>query len=99
MTRLRAVAQAVYRVYGEDEYLAGADTFADWDVAQAPAEEPNARTQVCSAFAGAAALTGAVGTVGGVVGLDGLRAHAADRREIAERIVPSMRWRRAARRT
>jgi len=32
-----------------------------------------------------------VGTVGGVVGLAGVRAHAVDRREIAERIVPPMR--------
>jgi hypothetical protein len=88
MTRLRRRPGAVYRVYGEEEYLAGADALAAW--VQPPADEPKHGRRL-QRIAGAAALTGAVGTVGGVVGLAGVRAHAVDRREIAERIVPSMR--------
>lgn len=87
MTRPRR--RAVFRVYGEDEYLAGVDTLADWEDV-APAGEPTHGRRL-QRLAGAAALTGAVGTVGGVVGLAGLRTHAVDRREIAERIVSSAR--------
>jgi hypothetical protein len=88
MTRLRRRPGAVYRVYGEEEYLAGADALAAW--VQPPADEPKHGRRL-QRIAGAAALTGAVGTVGGVVGLAGVRAHAVDRRKIAERIVPPMR--------
>jgi hypothetical protein len=88
MTRLRRRPRTVYRVYDEDEYLAGADAYADWDAA--PAHETK-RGRGLQRLAGAAALTGAVGTVGGVVGLAGLHAHSGDRGESAERSVPSMR--------
>ncbi len=84
---LRREPRAVYRIYSEDEYLAGIDPFTDWDVPP-PAEETK-RGRTLQRFAGAAALTGAVGTVGGVVGLS-LHAHSAGRREIAERLVPSI---------
>lgn len=88
MTRLRRRPGAVYRVYGEEEYLAGADTLFDWD--GPPADEPKHGRRL-QRIAGAAALTGAVGTVGGVVGLAGLHTHAVARREIAERIVSPVR--------
>jgi hypothetical protein len=88
MTRLRRRPRTVYRVYDEDEYLAGADAYPDWDAA--PAHETKCGRSL-QRLAGAAALTGAVGTVGGVVGLAGLHAHSGDRGEIAERSVPSMR--------
>jgi hypothetical protein len=89
MTRLRRRSTTVYRVYGEEEYLAGADMLTVWEDAP-PAEEPTPGRRL-QRLAGAAALTGAVGTVGGVVGLAGLRAHAVDRREIAQRVVPPVR--------
>jgi hypothetical protein len=87
VTRLRGRSRAAYRLYGEEEYLAGADALADWN--GPPTDEP-VRGRRLQRLAGAAALTGAVGTVGGVVGLAGLRAHPAGRREIARRIVPSV---------
>ncbi len=85
---LRRQPRAVYRIYSEDEYLDGVNPFTDWDVP--PPGEETKRGRTLQRFAGAAALTGAVGTVGGVVGLS-LHAHSADRREIAERLVPSIR--------
>ena len=88
MTRLRRRPRAVYRVYGEEEYLAGADALPAWD---GPPSDESKHGRRLQRIAGAAALTGAVGTVGGVVGLAGLRAHAVDRRKIAERVVPSVR--------
>lgn len=88
MMRPRRPPSAVYRVCGEEEYLAGADLFADWAVPAADERKHGRRLQ---RIAGAAALTGAVGTVGGVVGLAGLRAHAAAHRELAQRVVPSAR--------
>lgn len=99
MTRLHRRPRAVYRVYGEEEYLAGADAFlaaggpppGDFGDGSTPGNAKHGRR--LQRIAGAAALTGAVGTVGGVVGLAGLRAHAVDRREIAKRIVPSVRIR------
>jgi hypothetical protein len=102
MTRSRRRPRAAYRVYGEQEYLAGADALGDCD-GPAPDEEPGGGTAArfgqpaggprLQRLAGAAALTGAVGAVGGVVGLAGLRTHthALDRREIAQRLAPSPR--------
>lgn len=92
MTRLRRRPRAAYRVYDEDEYLAGADPLPVWEEAQveSSAGEPSHGRKL-RRLAGAAALTGAVGTVGSVVGLAGLRAHAVDHRKIAERIAPSVR--------
>jgi hypothetical protein len=91
MTRLRRRPRAIYRVYGEEEYLAGADALPAREDAP-PAEEPTHGRRL-QRIAGAAALTGAVGTVGGVVGLAGLRTHARalDRREIAQRTAPPLR--------
>jgi hypothetical protein len=101
MTRLRRRPRAVYRVYDEDEYLAGADPLPTWEEEAAavvaattqgksPAGEPSHGRRL-QRLAGAAALTGAVATVGGVEGLAGLRTHAAEPREIAQRVMPSAR--------
>jgi hypothetical protein len=92
MKRVRRRSRAVYRVYGEKEYLAGADALAtqeDPSLAAEPVCGRGLRRVAC-----ATALTGTVGAVGGVVGLAGLRTHvrALDRRVIAQRIVaPSVR--------
>lgn len=93
MTRLCRRPRAVYRVYDEEEYLAGADPLPAWEEeaqGEPAAGEPSHGRRL-QRLAGAAALTGAVGTVGGVVGLAGLRTHAADPREIAQRVMPSAR--------
>jgi len=82
MTLLQRRHRAVYRVYSEDEYLAGADPFADWNAG--PAAEPRRvhtepkHGHSLQRVAGVVALTGAVGTVGVTVGL-GLRSHPRDR--------------------
>jgi hypothetical protein len=98
MTRLRRRPRTVYRVYGEEEYLAGADALAAREDAPAPREYPSREPvpgRRLQRIAGAAALTGAVGTVGGVLALAELRAHEPahmlDRREIARRIAPPTR--------
>ncbi len=94
MTRARRRrSRAVYRVYDEQQYLAGADVL-DAFSGEDPrlAAEPK-HGRGLRRIAGAAALTGTVGAVGGVVGLVGPRTHASapDRREIAGRIAPSAR--------
>lgn len=103
MTRLRRRPRTVYRVYGEEEYLAGADALPLREDAPASRECPS---RDCSSrepapgrrlqrIVGAAALTGAVGTVGGVLALAELRAHerahTLHRRELARRIPPPVR--------
>jgi hypothetical protein len=98
MTRLRRRPRTVYRVYGEEEYLAGADALPLREDAPAsrecPSREP-APGRRLQRIAGAAALTGAVGTVGGVLARAELRAHEPahmlDRRELARRIAPPAR--------
>jgi len=104
MRRLRGQPRAVYRVYGEDEYLAGVDPFADFHAPPAepashlaeggapapPAAAVTTREHRLRRLAGAAALTGAVGTVGGTIGLVGLRSHPVDR-QIAANVSPSAR--------
>ncbi len=104
MRRLRGQPRAVYRVYGEDEYLAGVDPFADlesppaepashlakWGAPTPPAAAVTTREHRLRRLAGAAALTGAVGTVGGTIGLVGLRSHPVDR-QIAANISPPAR--------
>ena len=75
MTRLRRRPRAVYRVYSEEEYLAGADALTVWD---GPLSDEPKRGRRLQRIAGTAALTGAVGTVAGIVGLT-------CRRSIAER--------------
>ena len=89
MTRLRRRPRAVYRVYGEEEYLAGVDTLCARE--DPPLVEEPTHGRRLQRIAGAAALTGAVGTVGGIVGLAGLRMHAVDRREIAQRAMSPVR--------
>ncbi len=93
MTLLRRRPRAVYRVYDEDEYLAGVDPLPVWEEeaqGKSPAGELSHGRKL-QRLAGAAALTGAVGTVGGVVGLAGLRTHAPGPREIAQRVMPPAR--------
>jgi len=105
MRPLRRQSRAVYRVYGEDEYLAGVDPFADLQAspaeaashlaergAQAPAPAATAgtaRERRLRRLAGAAALAGAVGTVGGTIGLVGLRSHPVDRQIAANISAPA----------
>ncbi len=88
MTALRRRPRAVYRVCSEEEYLAGVDPFSGWE---APAAAEPKHGHSLHRYAGVAALTGAVGTVGGVIALGSLHAHPIDRSELAERVVPSMR--------
>jgi hypothetical protein len=64
MARARGASQAAYRVYGEDEYLAGAGALAEWGT---PPARGVLRERRLRRLAGAAALTGAVGTVGGAI--------------------------------
>jgi hypothetical protein len=95
MSGRRGRRTCIYRVISEEEYLAGADPFAE--AGRVPAGEPHGRR--LRRFAGAAALTGAMGTVGGVGGLAILHAHAPDRKEVAERLRSSMRTAARRRRT
>jgi hypothetical protein len=96
VTRPRRRSRTVYRVYGEEEYLAGADALSPGGVAP-PSRLSHESTHGhrLQRIAGAAALTGAVGAVGGVAGLAGMRAHAPahmlDRHEIARRVAPAVR--------
>jgi hypothetical protein len=76
-------------VYGEEEYLAGVDTLPAQETLPLAGEPTHGRR--LQRIAGAAALTGAVGTVGGVVGLADLRPHVPDRREIAQRVSSPVR--------
>ena len=89
MRRLRRRPRAVYRVYGEEEYLAGVDTLSARE--DPPLAEEPAHGRRLQRIAGAAALTGALGTVGGIVGLAGLRMHTVGRREIAQRVTSPVR--------
>lgn len=100
MTRLRRLRRrrSAYRVYGEEEYLAGADALAVEEDArlcgiECPAHDEPPHGRRLQRLAGAAALTGTVGAVGGIVGLASSRTHARalDRREIAQRAAPSAR--------
>ncbi len=95
MTLLARRARPVYRVYTEADYLqAGADPFADWPAAAVAEPAAGAsRERRLRRLAGAAALTGAVGTVGGLLGsalvngrsTDRLSAGAASRLEASTR--------------
>jgi hypothetical protein len=99
VTRPRRRSRTVYRVYGEEEYLAGADALSPGgEVAppSRPSHEPTHGHRL-QRIAGAAALTGVVGAVGGVAGLARMRAHAPahahmlDRHELARRVAPAVR--------
>jgi hypothetical protein len=98
--RPRRRSRTVYRVYNEEEYLAGADALsAGGDVppsCERPSHGPTHGHRL-QRIAGAAALTGAVGAVGGIAGLAEMRArtpahaHVLDRHEIAQRVAPAVR--------
>jgi len=90
MTSPPRAPRAVYRVYSEEEYLAGVDPFADTGraaVTQAGQARALQRLMV------GAALTGAVGTVGGMVGIATLHGHAARGRQTARSAARSARVR------
>lgn len=86
----RCSSPAAFRVYGEEEYLAGLDTLGshedDLTVPVGPVQRHGLRRIAC-----ATALTGTVGAVGSVVGLSGPRAHVSglDRREVAQHVARS----------
>jgi hypothetical protein len=88
MRSVRRRPAATYRVYGEEEYLAGVDALVGRDLPPADESGHGRRLQ---RIAGAAALTGAVSAVGGVAGLAGLHMHTVDRREIAQRVSSPVR--------
>lgn len=72
----RPRARAVYQVYSEEAYLAGADGLGEWD---APPVKRVSREGRLRPLAGAAALTGAVAAVGGVIVLTGIGMRSPDR--------------------
>lgn len=84
MSIFRGTARAVYRVYSEEAYLAGAE-----DCGESPALSPamsvipGSRARRLRRMAGAAALTGALGTVGGMIVLAGVGLRSAGRRTAA----------------
>jgi len=76
MALLRRSSREVYRVYSEAEYLAGADDFGEWQESRstrAPQRRPLRR------LGAAAALTGALGALGGVIVFAGIGARSANR--------------------
>lgn len=98
-TRRRRRARLVYRVLDEQDYLAGADPFADWEASTADSpvktvdgsaygpNDPAHGARALRRFAGAALLTGAVGAAGAAIGLTVLhgRSGSAGPAELAER--------------
>ena len=80
MSVFRRTTRAVYRVYSEEAYLASADRLDEWPASPSrdcPGERRLRR------LAGAAALTGAVGTVGGAIVIAGVGVRSADQRVAA----------------
>jgi hypothetical protein len=73
----RRTPRAVYRVYSEEAYLAGANALDEWPVSPSR-DAPGGRR--LRRLSGAAALTGAVGTVGGVIVIVGVGVRSADQR-------------------
>jgi hypothetical protein len=69
MAILRRTSREVYRVYSEAEYLAGADEFGEWHRSQSSA---GARERPRRRLGAVAALTGALGAVGGVIVFAGI---------------------------
>jgi hypothetical protein len=91
MTLVRRQPRSVYRVYTEEEYLAGVDLIADRDVSLVGGEGcgpagREGRVRSLHRVAGAVALTGAVGTVGGLVGVAVLHAQTVEHPAIVARI-------------
>lgn len=84
MSIFRSTPRAVYRVYSEDAYLTGAEDCGEWP-ALSPAMSviPSSRARRLRRMAGAAALTGALGTVGGMIVLTGVGLRSAGRRTAA----------------
>lgn len=76
MPVFRRNPRAVYRVYSEESYLAGGDELGDWSVSP---ERRVSRDHRLRRLAGVAALTGAVGTVAGVIVAAGVGGRAAGR--------------------
>src|SRR5271166_1019514 len=75
MVALRRTPRTVYRVYEEQEYLAGTDALSGWDLSSPPRVS---RELLIRRIAGVAALTGAFGTLGGLIVADVLPARQAD---------------------
>jgi len=74
----------MYRVYEEQEYLAGTDALSGWDISSPPRVS---RELLFRRIAGVAALTGAFGTLGGLIVADVFTARQADP-QIADHGVP-----------
>jgi hypothetical protein len=101
VTLPRRRPRAVYRVYSEEQYLAGADSFGDLEavVAQPTSAvsessvwpERSSRERRLRRLAGAAALTGAVGTVLATIAVFGLRSHPAKPPDLAANLSGSAR--------
>jgi len=87
MAVLRRTPRTVYRVYSEEEYFAGADAPTDWQ--RSPARGA-LRERRLRRLAGAAALTGAMGTVAGVIAVAGVSTPSGAR-QIAADDVPRAR--------
>jgi hypothetical protein len=77
MTNRRRTSREVYRVYSEDAYLAGADELGEWHASHVAGVPRDGRLR---RLGGAAALTGAVGAVGGVLVFAGVGARVPGRR-------------------
>jgi hypothetical protein len=76
MAILRRTSGEVYRVYSKEAYLDGADEFGEWHAS--PVKE-SAHERRLRRLGGAAALTGAVGAVGGVIVFVGMGARVPNR--------------------
>lgn len=77
MSIFRSTPRAVYRVYSEEAYLAGAEGCGEWPALSVTG---GSRARRLRRLAGAAALTGALGTVGGMIVLTGVGVRSSGRR-------------------
>ena len=84
MITLGRTPREVYRIYSEDEFLAGGDLLTDWRGSVAEGVSRAARWR---RLAGLVALTGAVGSVASVIALVGFRARSSER-QLAARGTP-----------
>ncbi len=76
MATLRRTPRTVYRVYNEQDYLAGTDALTGWQIPSIP---PIERERRLRRLAGAAVLTGALGAVGGLLFATAVPVRPADR--------------------